>query len=116
VARVARQLASFSLVAITWTPTGEAAVGERRNSHAEAVAALQRLDQGSSAQDRSGKVHIPLRSISVTSARRAKLFPGLPLRLVDLRGHRRVDHHLVDDRLTAVMSAIAFCTFAHHAI
>src|SRR6516225_6969079 len=64
---------------------GDAAVGERRDAYVEAVADLQRFDE-------------IFAQIEVDNARR-DVFAGLHIALVHLRGYRRVDHHLLDDRL-----------------
>ena len=75
----------------------DAAVGQRGNAHVEAVADLQRLDQILT----QIKVDPQVVEIDQGHQRHAgrDIFAGLHVALVDLRGHRRVDHHLIDDRL-----------------
>jgi len=74
-----RQASIFALGGDQADLDGEAAVGERRNSHAEAVADLQRLD--SLAQ--SKWIHKSLRSISVTSGTPGETYSRPHVALVD---------------------------------
>src|SRR5262249_54211895 len=76
---------------------GDAAVTSRRNSHAESVADLQRLDQV------LAQVEVDPQVVEIDQGHQRHagrdVFAGVNVALVDLRGDRRVDDHLIDDRL-----------------
>src|SRR5262249_40919027 len=76
---------------------GDAAVGERRDAYVEAVADLQRFDEI------FAQIEVDPHVIEIDQGYQRHagrdVFAGLHVALVDLRGYRRVDHHLLDDRL-----------------
>ena len=110
VARVARQLAYSPLVAISLTSTVMRRSRERRNAHVEAVADLQRLDQI------LAQVEVDPEVVEIDQRHQRHagrdVFARLDVALVDLRGHRRVDHHLIDDRLHGLDVGDRLLTFA----
>src|SRR5262249_29094064 len=97
VARVARQLAYSPLVAISLTSTvirRSASAGIRTAKRAPTLRAVTRASR------RSKWTHRSLRSISVTSGTPGETYsPGPTVRLETCEAHRRVDDHLVDNRL-----------------
>src|SRR5262249_46565676 len=76
---------------------GDAAVGERRDMYTEAVTDLQGLDQVLAQVE----VDPQVAKIDQGDQRHAgrHVFARLDVALVDLRGDRRVDRHLLDDGL-----------------
>src|SRR5262249_53450315 len=74
---------------------GDAAVTQRRNSHVEAVADLQRLDQV------LAQLEVDPHVVEIDQGHQRHagrdVFAGVNVALVDLRGDRRVDDHLIDD-------------------
>src|SRR5262249_30358441 len=75
----------------------DAAVAEGWNSNVEAVADFQRLDQILTQIEVDPHV-VEIDQRHQRHARR-NVFAGLDVALVDLRRHRRIDQHLVDDGL-----------------
>src|SRR6185312_13019131 len=73
------------------------AVGARWDAYVEAIADFQRLDQVLAQIEVDPHV-VEIDQRHQRHARR-DVFAGLNVALVDLRGHRRVDHHLLDDRM-----------------
>src|SRR5580704_16709303 len=76
---------------------GDAAAAEGGNAHAETVADLQRLDQILTQIEVDPHV-VEIDQRHQRYARR-NVFAGLDVALVDLRSYRRVNSHLIDDRL-----------------
>src|SRR5215472_13657205 len=76
---------------------GDAAVGQCRDAYVEAVADLQRFDEI------LAQIEVDPHVIEIDQSYQRHagrdVFAGLHVALVDLRGYRRVDHHLLDDRL-----------------
>src|SRR5215831_7617948 len=76
---------------------GDATVGERRYAYVEAVADLQRFDEI------LAQIEVDPHVIEIDQGYQRHagrdVFAGLHVALVHLRGYRRVDHHLLDDRL-----------------
>src|SRR5262249_11892757 len=76
---------------------GDATVGECGNADVEAVADLDGLDQVLTQIE----VYPQVAEIDQRHQRYSgrDIFAGFYVALIDLRGNRRIDHHLVDDRL-----------------
>src|SRR5215831_8975280 len=76
---------------------GNATIAERGNAHPDAITDLQRLHQVLAQVEVDPQV-VEINQSHQRYARR-HVFSGFHVALVDLRGDRRVDHHLVDNGL-----------------